>query len=162
MNTDRIEKTILLHAPRERVWRAISDSQEFGTWFGVKFDGPFVEGSRLTGVIVGTKVNEEVANAQRPYEGKSFETIIEQIQPEKLFSFRWHPYAVESDVDYSKELTTLIVFELVEEADGVRLTITESGFDKIPLERRAEAFTSNEQGWEIQIKLIEEYLKQVA
>lgn len=160
MNTDRIEKKVLLRASRERVWRALSDYAEFGTWFGIKFDGPFVPGVRLAGVVVPTKVNREVAAAQKEHEGKHFEITIEEMKPEKLFSFRWHPHAVE-DVDYSTEPTTLVVFELEEETDGVWLTVTESGFDKIPIERRAKAFTANEQGWGMVVKLIEEYLVQV-
>jgi uncharacterized protein YndB with AHSA1/START domain len=160
MSTDRIEKKILLHAPRERIWRALSNSTEFGTWFGMKFDGPFVPGAVMRGVIVGTKVNAEVAKAQKEYEGMSGEITIERIEPERLFSFRWHPFAVERGVDYSAEPTTLIVFTLEEIPDGVLLTVTESGFDQIPLERRSKAFTANEQGWTMVLKLIEEYLAQ--
>ncbi len=160
MSTDRIEKKILLHAPRKRVWRALSDSTEFGTWFGMKFDGPFVPGAVMHGVIVGTKVSTEVAKAQKEYEGLSGDIIIERIEPERLFSFRWHPFAVERGVDYSAEPTTLIVFTLEETPDGVLLTVTESGFDQIPLERRSKAFTANEQGWTMVLKLIEEYLGQ--
>src|SRR5216683_6175586 len=160
MSTDRIEKTIVLRAPRKRVWRALSDSKEFGTWFGVKFDGPFAPGASMRGVIVPTTVNTEVAKAQKEYEGMPFEITIEQMEPERLFSFRWHPFAVERGVDYSAEPTTLIVFTLEEAADGVMLTVTESGFDRIPLARRAKAFTANEQGWGMVVKLIEEYLVQ--
>ena len=160
MSTDRIEKKILLNAPRKRIWRALSDSTEFGTWFGMKFDGPFVPGAVMRGVIVGTKVNAEVAKAQKEYKGMSGEITIERIEPERLFSFRWHPFAVERGVDYSAEPTTLIVFTLEETPDGVLLTVTESGFDQIPLERRSKAFTANEQGWTMVLKLIEEYLAQ--
>jgi len=158
LNTDRIEKKVLLHAPRKRVWRALSDSTEFGTWFGVKFDGPFAPGASLRGVIVPTKVNAEVAKAQKPYEGKPFDITIEQMEPERLFSFRWHPFAVEPGVDYSAEPTTLVEFNLEEMPGGVMLTVTESGFDQIPLARRAKAFTANEQGWGMVVKLVEEYL----
>jgi uncharacterized protein YndB with AHSA1/START domain len=158
MNTDRIEKKILLRAPRQRVWRALSDSTEFGTWFGMKFDGPFAPGAIMRGVIVPTTVNAEVANAQKPYEGMPFEITIEQMERERLFSFRWHPSAVERGVDYSAEPTTLVVFALEEVANGVMLTVTESGFDRIPLARRAKAFTANEGGWGMVVKLIEEYL----
>ncbi len=158
MSTDRIEKTIVLRAPRKRVWRALSDSKEFGTWFGVKFDGPFAPGASMRGVIVPTTVNAEVANAQKEYEGMPFEITIEQVEPERLFSFRWHPFAVERGVDYSAEPTTLVVFALEEVANGVMLTVTESGFDRIPLARRSKAFTANEQGWSMVVKLIEEYL----
>jgi uncharacterized protein YndB with AHSA1/START domain len=158
--TDRIEKQILLRAPRKRIWRALSDSKEFGTWFGVKFDAPFVAGATMRGVIVGTAVNAEVARAQKEYADLSFEVIIERIEPERLFSFRWHPFAVERGVDYSAEPTTLIVFTLEDAAEGVLLTVTESGFDQIPLARRAKAFTANEQGWTMVVKLLEEYLAQ--
>jgi len=160
--TDRIEKKILLKAPRARVWRAISDAQEFGKWFGVKFDGPFVPGAPMRGVLVGTTVDADVAKAQRAYADIPFEITVDRIEPERLFSFRWHPYAVERGVDYSAEPTTLIVFELEEVADGTMLTISESGFDRIPLARRAKAFTMNEQGWSAIVTLIERYLAQAA
>jgi uncharacterized protein YndB with AHSA1/START domain len=158
METDCIEKSILLLASRERVWRALSDSAEFGSWFGVKFDGPFVTGARMRGVIVPTTVNPEVAKGQKEYEGLPFEIAIEKMEPERLFSFRWHPFAIERDVDYSSEPTTLVVFSLEEVTNGVMLTVTECGFDQIPLERRAKAFTANDQGWSMMIKVIEEYL----
>ena len=158
MSADRIEKKILLRAPRKRVWRALSDSTEFGTWFGVKFDGPFTPGASMRGVITPTKVNAEVANAQKPYEGLPFEITIEKMEPERLVSFRWHPFAVERGVDYSAEPTTLVVFALEEVAGGVMLTVTESGFDQIPLARRAKAFTANEQGWGMVVRLVEEHL----
>jgi uncharacterized protein YndB with AHSA1/START domain len=158
MRTDRIEKKILLRAPLKRVWRALSDSTEFGTWFGVKFDGPFAPGAGMRGVIVPTTVNAEVAKVQKEYEGRPFEITIEKMEPERLFSFRWHPFAVERGVDYSAEATTLVVFALEETANGVLLTVTESGFDQIPFARRAKAFTANEQGWTMVVKLIEEYL----
>jgi uncharacterized protein YndB with AHSA1/START domain len=160
MSTDRIEKKILLKAPLDRVWRALSDSTEFGTWFGMKFDGPFAPGATMRGVIVPTKMNPEVANAQKKYEGIPFEIAIEQMEPQRLFSFRWHPGAVDPAVDYSQEPTTLVVFTLEQAPDGVLLTVTESGFDGIPLARRAKTFASNEQGWSIQMTLIEAYLAQ--
>ncbi|MGH8137724.1 MAG: SRPBCC family protein [Steroidobacteraceae bacterium] len=158
MNTDRIEKQVRLRATRERVWRAISDSGQFGSWFGVAFDGPFAEGGRLTGRIVPTTVDAEVAKLQQPHAGKAFEFSVERIEPMKRISFRWHPYAVEADVDYSKEPTTLIVFELTDAAGDILLTIVESGFDQIPLARRAKAFAANEGGWAKQTLLIQKYL----
>src|SRR5262245_39613041 len=109
VDTDRIEKKILLRATRARVWRALTDAREFGTWFGVRFDGPFAEGALMRGVMVPTTVDAGVATAQREYEGRPFEITVEQIEPERLFSFRWHPFAVEAGVDYSNEPTTLIV-----------------------------------------------------
>jgi uncharacterized protein YndB with AHSA1/START domain len=157
-DTDRIEKQILLRAPLERVWKAISDAKQFGTWFGIEFDGQFAPGASIGGRIVPTKVDEGVAKMQEAYSGMAFDTMIERIEPMSLFSFHWHPYAVEPGADYTKEPTTLVTFALDEVADGVLLTITESGFDRIPLERRAEAFKSNEEGWAIQTTLIEKYL----
>lgn len=160
MNEDRIEKKILLRAPRKRVWRALADSTEFGAWFGMRFDGPFTAGGRMRGTIVPTTADPEVASAQKPYEGTPFEITIDQMEPERLFSFRWHPGAVEPGIDYSEEPTTLVVFVLEEVLDGVLLTITESGFDRIPPVRRAKAFSQNEKGWSIQVTLIERYLVQ--
>lgn len=159
-STDRIEKQVLLHAPLERVWRAISDAHEFGAWFGVGFDGPFAAGTHLTGRVVPTTVDPEVAEGQKPYEGLRFDITVDRIEPMRLFSFRWHPYAVDPEVDYSNEPTTLVVFELEETPEGTLLTITESGFDGIPLSRRATAFEMNERGWEAQIALIAKYLTQ--
>jgi uncharacterized protein YndB with AHSA1/START domain len=159
MNTDRIQKEVLLRAPLKRVWRALSDSTEFGTWFGMKFDGPFEAGARMRGVITPTTVDAEIAEAQKKYEGMPFEITIEQMEPERLFSFRWQPFAVEPGVDYSAEPTTLVVFRLEEAAGGILLTVTESGFDQISLERRAKAFTANEGGWTMAVKLIEKYVR---
>ena len=158
MNTDRIEKKVLLRAPVERVWSAISDARQFGLWFGVAFDGPFVAGRPLTGRIVPTTVDAEVARLQKPYEGFAFEIVVDRIEPMRLFSFRWHPYAMEPGVDYSKEPMTLVSFTLEEVEGGTQLTISESGFDRIPLARRAKAFTANEGGWSKQIELIAVYV----
>ena len=158
MSSDRIEKNILLRAPLDRVWRALSDSAEFGAWFGMRFDAPFKPGASMKGVIVPTTVDPAVARAQKPYEGIPFEITIEQMEPERLFAFRWHPGAVEPGIDYSAEPTTLVVFALEKTADGVLLTVTESGFDRIPLARRAKVFATNEQGWNMAVKLIEAYL----
>ena len=158
MNTDRIEKKVLLNAPHERVWQAISNSSQFGAWFGVAFDAPFVEGAHLTGTIVPTTVDGEVAAMQKPHEGKPFDFVVERIEPIQRISFRWHPFAMEPGVDYSNEPMTLIVFELEAVSGGTRLTITESGFDRIPLARRASAFAANEGGWQMQTTLISKYL----
>jgi uncharacterized protein YndB with AHSA1/START domain len=160
--TDRIEKQIHLQAPLERVWRAVSDAQEFGTWFGIEFDGPFSAGARLTGKIQPTKVDPQVAKLQEPHRGKAGTFVIDAIEPLRRFSFRWHPYAIEPNVDYSAEPMTLVVFELKEAPEGTLLTITESGFDRIPLARRAQAFRANEGGWEHQMRLIEKYLARAA
>ena len=162
MTADQIQKKVLLHASRARVWRALANAEEFGKWFGVKFDGPFAPGKPVRGAIAPTTVDAEVAKAQQAYTGMLFEITIDRIEPERLFSFRWHPFAIEKDVDYSSEPTTLIVFTLEEAADGVMLTVTESGFNQIPLARRATAFEMNEQGWGMQMQLIEKYLGQTS
>lgn len=156
--TDRIEKTILLHASRARVWRALTDAKQFGEWFGMKFDGAFTPGAHIRGTIVPTTVDADVAKAQKPHEGLPFDITIDRIEPERLFSFRWHPFAIERGVDYSHEPTTLIVFVLEPVGEQIRLTVTESGFDQIPLERRAVAFTANDGGWTMVVTLIEKYL----
>ena len=147
--TDQIEKQILLHAPKSRVWRALTDSGEFGTWFRVKLESGFAAGQRATGKVT-----------HPGYEHLKFEMVVERMDAERLFSFRWHPYAIEPGVDYSKEPTTLIEFRLEKAADGTNLTVIESGFDRIPLERRAKAFTANEGGWDMTVGLIEGYLVQ--
>ncbi len=162
MSTDRIEKKILLRGPVKRVWQALSDSNEFGRWFGVQFEGPFTPGAHVRGRIVGTAVDADVAKAQKQYAHVPFEITIERIDPERLLSFRWHPHAVEPGIDYSQEPTTLIVFTLEPRKDGVLLTVTESGFDQIPLARRAKAFEANEQGWGVVVKLLEKHLGEAA
>ena len=157
-STDCIRKKILLRAPLERVWRAISDSREFGTWFGVELHGAFAAGAPITGTLVPTKADPEVAKLQEPYAGVAFQFEVDRIEPMRLFSFRWHPFAIDPGVDYSAEEPTLVSFELEEAAGGTMLTVTESGFDRILLERRARAFAANEGGWEHQTKLVAKYL----
>lgn len=161
-STDRIEKSILLRASPDRVWQAITDAKQFGTWFGVEFEEPFAPGTHVKGKLIPTKVDEEVARMQEPWSGTACDVMVERIEPMSLFSFRWHPGAPEEGADLSKEPTTLVTFELKEHPEGTMLTITESGFDAIPLERRAEAFQGNEQGWRIQATLIGKYLDQAA
>ena len=146
-STDRIEKTVLLRAPRSRVWRALTRHDEFGTWFRVKLDGPFVVGKRVTGRVT-----------YPGYEHVRFEAVVERLEAEERFAYRWHPYAVQSDVDYSKEPMTLVEFRLEDEGGGTRLTVVESGFDQIPIERRDEAFRMNSGGWEIQMQNIEQHV----
>lgn len=147
--TDCIQKKILLRAPRSRVFRALTNAREFGQWFGAQIEGDFVPGQLSRGKI--------------PYKGEEYtwEVTVEQIVPETLFSFRWHPYALDKNVDYSREPTTLVSFELEEAEGGTMLTVTESGFDRVPLARRAQAFQMNERGWEHQIHAIDRYLSAV-
>ena len=155
--TDRIEQTAVVSAPLSRVWAAISDARQFGAWFGVALDGPFEAGARLHGRIVGTTVDADIAKMQEPHAGVPFDVLVERVEPMRLLSFRWHPYAG-PDVDVAAEATTLVEFELEEASDGTSVRITESGFDAIPLSRRATAFAANEQGWTIQLTLIAKYL----
>src|SRR6476646_8843648 len=145
--TDRIEKKVQLNAPRSRVWRALTNSAEFGEWFRVRLEDKFAEGKTVRGPIL-----------HKGYEHVTIEMTIERIEPERYFSYRWHPYAIDPKADYSKEPTTLVEFRLEDAKDGTALTITETGFDKVPLARRAEAIRRNDNGWTGQIKNIERYV----
>jgi uncharacterized protein YndB with AHSA1/START domain len=158
MITDRIEKQVVLRAPMDRVWRAISDSQEFGRWFGVRIDGPFIAGTSVTATITGTTVDEQVAEMQRPHAGAKASWQIVAVEPPRRFAYRWHPFAVDSGVDYDAEPTTLVEFSLSPTPDGVLLTIVESGFDAIPAARRSAAFEANSGGWAKQVELVRKYL----
>ncbi len=146
-STDRIEKTIWLRAPRARVWRALTDHREFRTWFRVDLDGAFREGATVRGRIT-----------HPGYEHVTMEMQIVHLDAERLFSYRWHPYAIEPGVDYSAEPTTLVEFRLAEGAGGTRLTVVESGFDRLPESRRAEAFRMNEGGWGEQMSNVERHV----
>lgn len=156
----QIEKQVLLKASLARVWSAISDSAQFGAWFGMLTDGPFVPGKKVVGTIQPTKVDPDVAKMQEPHKGMPFSIEIVTIDPQREVSFRWHPFAIDKEKDYSSEPTTLVRFVLEEKPDGVLLTITESGFENIPIERRAKAMEANDGGWAHQCKLIEKYLGQ--
>jgi len=145
--TDRIEKQVVLRAPRSRVWRALTDAGEFGTWFGVKLHSPFSEGATVRGQIT-----------HPGYEHVAMEMQVERIEPERYFAYRWHPYAVDPKIDYTQEPTTLVEFRLEDSDQGTALTIVESGFDGIPLARRAEALKMNEGGWTAQVQNIERYV----
>jgi len=144
-----IEKRIELKAPLSRVWRALTDYREFGQWFRVKVDGPFVPGEISRGQVT-----------YPGYEHLQWEVVVQKMEPERLFSFTWHPYAVDPEKDYSKETPTLVEFRLEKIANGTLLVVTESGFDKIPGDRRPEAFRMNDGGWTEQMKNIENYVTQ--
>lgn len=146
-SSDRIEKQILLRAPRSRVWRALTNAEEFGAWFRVKLEGDFAVGKRTRGKIT-----------YPGYEHVTMEVTVERMDDGQLFSFRWHPYAIDPKIDYSTEPTTLVEFRLKEVADGTLLTVVESGFDRIPAERRAEAFRMNAQGWAEQMENIRRHV----
>lgn len=158
MSADRIEKNVELRAPLDRVWRAISDANEFGRWFGIHFEGPFVAGASVTGVITPTEVDDAVAEMQKPYAGLSDVWEIVAVEPPRRLAFRWHPFGAESGVDYATEPTTLVEFTLTETDDGVLLRIVESGFDAIPAHRRRTAFEANTEGWTAQVELVRQYL----
>jgi len=145
--SDRIEKRIELRAPVSRVWRALTDYREFGDWFRVKLDGPFVPGQVSRGHIT-----------YPGYEHLKWEAVVQKMEPERMFSFTWHPYAIDPKVDYSSEPSTLVEFRLEPTADGTRLLLTESGFDQIPSHRRLEAFRRNDGGWTEQMKNIESHV----
>ena len=146
-STDRIETEIVLRAPRSRVWRALADPEEFGAWFGMKLEGTFAPGARAHGQI-----------ALPGHGDVTVEIAIERMDPETRMSYRWHSYAVEPDVDYSSEPTTLVEFLLEEVAGGTRLRVVESGFDGIPPARRAEALRMNDAGWAEQLENIARYV----
>jgi uncharacterized protein YndB with AHSA1/START domain len=147
ITTDRIEKKVRLRHPRSKVWRALTDSQEFGKWFGAVFTEPFAPGARLQGKVT-----------HKGYEHMTMDITIERMEPERLFSWRWHPGSAEPGETFSDEPTTLVVFELQEVPGGTLLTVVESGFDRIPLERRAKAFRDNDEGWTMQMKAIQDHL----
>ncbi|HMI40364.1 MAG TPA: SRPBCC family protein [Sphingomicrobium sp.] len=144
--TNTITKTTHVKAPIDRVWRAISDHKEFGQWFNVALDQPFQAGQTSTGKITHPGFEHCAWNAE-----------IEAIEPTRRFALRWHPFAIDPDVDYSDERTTLVEFLLEPEADGTRVTITETGFDKLPEARREIALRSNTQGWAAQANNLREY-----
>jgi uncharacterized protein YndB with AHSA1/START domain len=159
MSTDRIEKRVVLRAPLDQVWRAISDAEQFGRWFGVRFDGPFVAGAAVGASIVGTAVDDEVAKRQEAHAGAKSTWQIVAIEPRRRFAYRWHPFAIDPDTDYQAEPTTLVEFTLSETPDGVLLTIIESGFDAIPAARRSASFEANSEGWAIQTDMVRRYLQ---
>jgi uncharacterized protein YndB with AHSA1/START domain len=148
---NRIEKRIELKAPVSRVWRALTDYREFGEWFRVKLDGPFVAGQISRGHIT-----------YPGYEHLQWEVVVQSMEPEHLFSFTWHPYAVDPKIDYSKETSTLVEFGLEKSAVGTLLRVTESGFDQIPSDRRLEAFLRDDGGWAEQMRNIEAYVAQAS
>ena len=147
MADNRIEKKIEIKAPVSRVWRALTDYREFGEWFRVKLDGPFVPGKTSIGHITWPG-----------YEHLKWEAVVQDMEPEQYFSYTWHPYAVDPGVDYSTETPTLVEFRLEKTPTGTLLMVTESGFEDVPSGRRLEAFRKNEGGWEQQMKNLETYV----
>jgi uncharacterized protein YndB with AHSA1/START domain len=148
---NKIEKRVQLNAPVSRVWRALTDYREFGDWFRVKLKGPFVPGQESGGNIT-----------YPGYEHIEWRAVVQKMEPERVFSFTWHPYAVDPDVDYSTETPTLVEFRIEKAGSGTLLVLTESGFDNIPAERRLEAFRRNDGGWTEQMKNIEAHVTQAS
>lgn len=145
--TDRIEKQIEIAAPVDRVWRALTDHEEFGAWFKVKLDGPFVAGEKSTGHMTWPG-----------YEHLQWTAVVKALEPMTRFAFTWHPYAIQQDVDYSQEEPTLVEFFLEPTKTGTLLKVTESGFDKVPAARRELAFKMNEKGWTTQVERVKNYV----
>lgn len=143
-DSDRIERSIIINAPRERVWQALTNAEEFGTWFGADLKGQiFVPGQRARG---------QMTHAGCGHEHVYFDVVIERIEPKDLLSYRWHPYAVDPAVDYTKERPTIVTFTLKDApGNGTLLTVVESGFDNVPPHRRMEAFRMDSHGWEVQL-----------
>jgi uncharacterized protein YndB with AHSA1/START domain len=145
--TDRIERSIVINAPRSRVWRALSTAEEFGSWFGVDLKGKaFTPGQRVQGAMT-----------IKGHEHCMFDIVVERVEPEQLLSYRWHPYAMDPKVDYEKEQRTVVTFTLKEAGDVTVLAVLETGFDNVPPERRLEAFRMNTRGWEAQLGCIQRH-----
>ena len=166
---DKIEKRVVLRAPVSRVWRAIASAQEFGRWFGVTFEGDFVEGQPVRATFGAPPSEANIQEFQKraglppskvkfPESGSVFCTV-ERMEPEHYFSFRWIPYGIDAEIDPKNEPTTLVEFRLEEAPEGTLLTITESGFDRVPSHRRERAFRMNDQGWTIQSETIKKHVE---
>ena len=149
--TDRIERKVVINAPRERVWRALTDAREFSTWFGVDLKGQkFTPGQRARGLV---------SSAACGHDNVWFDVLIETVKPQDLFSYRWHPAAIDPAVDYTKETPTLVTFTLKDApANSTLLTVVESGFDNVPPQRRLEAFRMNGHGWDAQLESVIRYV----
>ncbi|AHG65986.1 SRPBCC family protein [Advenella mimigardefordensis] len=169
MSSNQIEKSVTLAAPVARVWHALTDAQEFGQWFGVALEGPFIEGAAIRGTFIGPLDVAVIEQYQRqagvtpapvnlPQESTTFCTV-QAMEPERYFSFRWIPFGIDAQADPDNEPTTLVEFRLAPVAGGTQLTITESGFDDVPAHRRARAFLMNTGGWEAQIRNVKQYVE---
>jgi len=169
MNTDRIEKQVTLRAPVSRVWRAVADAREFGSWFGCRFADDFAPGKLMRATFDAEFDEAALIEHQKglglkpskirlPPPNATFCTI-ERIEPEHYLSFRWIPYGIDAEVDPEKEPTTLVEFRLEPVPEGTRLTIVESGFDRVPAHRRERAFRMNEGGWAAQSDNVRKYVE---
>jgi uncharacterized protein YndB with AHSA1/START domain len=169
MVADKIEKRVTLRAPVARVWRAIADAREFGSWFGFKFDGDFAPGKTIRGTFQGEldeaaliehqkSLGLRPSKVRQPEPNATFCTV-ERVEPESYLSFRWIPYGIDADIDPTKEPTTLVELRLEPVAEGTLLTIVESGFDAVPAHRRERAFRMNEGGWAAQADNVKKYVE---
>lgn len=167
--SDKIEKRVVLHAPLSRVWRAITTAQEFSAWFGVQLNGEFAAGQTVTGTFSRAINEENIINFQKrlglkpskikmPEPNAVFCTV-ERMEPESYFSYRWIPYGIDVEADPKNEPTTLVEFRLEKIKEGTELTITESGFDRVPQHRRERAFRMNDGGWAGQAENIKKYVE---
>lgn len=169
VTTDRIEKEVTLRAPVPRVWRAITDTREFGEWFGVALDEPFAPGRTITGTFDGKVDEEAIVKYQKALglppgrvkmpQGSTVFCTVERIEPERYFSFRWIPFGIDADADPANEPTTLVEFRLEPVREGTRLVIVESGFDRVPAHRRERAFRMNEGGWAAQAENVRRHVE---
>lgn len=155
---DRITKQAVLPAPRERVWHAIADAENFGTWFGAEFDGPFEAGRQLNGRIKPTRMDPEIAKVQAPHTGTPFIFRVGEMESHRRFTFRWHPYPLAKAEDPEREPMTTITFALEDADKGTRVTLTETGFDQLEPSRRDAAYEANERGWEHQLDLLRKFV----
>jgi uncharacterized protein YndB with AHSA1/START domain len=170
MSQDRIEKIVTLRAPVARVWRAIANAEEFARWFGIKLDGPFTAGKALRGTFDEAMLDEarlielqksvgaQPSKVKYPGKNAVFCTV-ERIEPEQYFSFRWIPYGIDAEADPDNEPTTLVEFRLEGVPEGTKLTIVESGFERVPAHRRARAFLMNQHGWAAQAENLKKYVE---
>jgi uncharacterized protein YndB with AHSA1/START domain len=160
MSEDRIEKSVVIRAPRDRVWKALTDSQEFGRWFGAKFEGPFVPGRTVRGAIAPSEVATPEETTGNPYLGKPLLIQVERIEPPRRFSYRWQPLESSPDLEVVEDPSTLVEFILEETKDGTRLTVVETGFSQIPATHRKSAYESHEGGWGIQVQRVRVHIEQ--
>ncbi|MDB5802320.1 MAG: hypothetical protein JWL63_3259 [Rhodocyclales bacterium] len=147
-STDRIERSVVIQAPRDRVWKALSNAETFGTWFGANLKGQqFVPGQRTQGPLT-------IANLEHV----KFDVIVERVEPKNMMSYRWHPAALDPSMDYEQEPRTLVTFTLADlPGNQTRLTVVETGFDNVPPNRRLEAFRMNSNGWGWQADNVKRY-----
>jgi uncharacterized protein YndB with AHSA1/START domain len=160
MTEDRIEKSVDIRAPRDRVWKALADSQEFGRWFGARFEGPFVPGRAVRGVITPSELATPEETAGHPYLGRPMVLQVERMDPPTRFSYRWQPLEGRDDLVRGEGPSTLVEFTLEEMKGGTRVKIVESGFSLLPAKHRKPAYESHEGGWGVQVQRIRVHIEQ--